>query len=91
MSNYYLEFVDPVPFSHTNCNIYYSQIILSQTAKSQKNAPANNCHPKVHENFYLRTKLTQIAVVHVLYALCMQSTLANKLSITILRRKLHRQ
>ena len=41
-----LEFVNPVPFSRTNCkNTILAHYIFKP--KSQKNVSANNCHPKV--------------------------------------------
>ena len=42
-----LEFVDPVPFSHTNLRNCVQ-------AKIEENVPANNCHPKVVEVHLLK-------------------------------------
>ena len=41
-----LEFVDPVPFSHTNHKKINTRKLCFKS-KLQKNVPANNCHPKV--------------------------------------------
>ena len=41
-----LEFIDPVSFSRTNRK--FSTRKLCFKPKSQKNVPANNCHPKLY-------------------------------------------
>jgi hypothetical protein len=58
-----LEYVDPVPYPRTNRKICTRK--TRSKPRSQKNVPANNCHPKVLKNMKIAWVIYLGALSHL--------------------------